>query len=108
MSVIRDSALKNYNHLSRYSTIPTYYNPVDRARYHGTALQLSRNFTSFWTYVVKIGDTLDSIALRYYNTPLYWWIIADVNAMQDSLELKEGQILSIPDINEVVFVDSLY
>jgi len=50
------------------------------------------------TYTVQKGDTLASIARRFYNSPQRWKDIADANQnqLQGSVNLKVGQTLIIP------------
>lgn len=103
MSVIKDEQFRTYSYLSRYSSIPTYYNDLDKKRYYGTAKQLSKDIGSYKVYTVQINDNLDSIALKYYNNPLYWWVIADINSIQDPMNLEVGKELKIPSLSDVKF-----
>lgn len=60
------------------------------------------------------GDTLvaikqedcrrpDLISQKAYNTPELWWVILEYNNITDpSFDLKEGQILKIPNIERVL------
>jgi hypothetical protein len=52
-------------------------------------------------------DTLDKLALNYYNNPSYWWIIAYFNDIQDAfINLKDYfDIIKIPALNSVEFGD---
>lgn len=43
-------------------------------------------------------DTLTSISTRFYGSPNHWYIIADVNNIENPLELIVGQTLIIPNI----------
>ena len=58
-------------------------------------------------HVVSEGETLHSIALKYYNSQYPWFIIADVNSsiIQDIFELVVGTTLLIPDLK---LIYSLY
>ena len=51
-------------------------------------------------YTIKEGDTITSISYRFYNEPLYWFIIADVNNIENPLELTIGNNIIIPNINK--------
>ena len=102
MTVIRDSGLKEYSYLSRYASIPTFYNSIDRKRYYGTVKQLELNSTTYIEHEVKEHETLDMIALQYFNTPLYWWIIADYNRIQDPLKIRQ-KVLKIPNLRDIRF-----
>lgn len=103
MSVIIDSAAKDYSYLSRYSDFNVLYNSEDGKKYYETTSQLRSDFSIFESHLVEVGDSLDSIALRYYGNPLYWWIIADVNRIQDIFNLKVGTRLSIPYLNQISY-----
>ena len=107
MIVEKDLNPITYNYLSRYSSIPSYYNSEDKKRYYGPAKQLSRDLASHAKHIVKQHESLDTIALKYYNNPLYWWVIADVNSIRDPFNLPVGKELSIPSLNDIKFVDSI-
>lgn len=49
-------------------------------------------------YVVKKGDTLQSIAKRFYGDPSVWRRIADANKIKKPKELKVGRRLELPRI----------
>ena len=56
------------------------------------------------TYIVQKGDTLDSLALHYYNIPTLYWIIASFNHIQDPYKnLVVGSTLKIPSISNIEF-----
>ena len=60
--------------------------------------------TEYFTYRIKQSDTLDSLALKYYNNPTFWWIIAYFNNMLDSLEpLTVGSTIKIPALSSISF-----
>jgi len=52
-------------------------------------------------HVVTEGDTLLTIAQKYYNNQASWFVIADVNSelIDDIFELVVGTSLVIPDLN---------
>lgn len=52
--------------------------------------------TATKTYVVKKGDTLWAISIRYYGTGTKWQRIADVNRIKDPRKLQIGTKLTIP------------
>ena len=94
----------DYDYLSRYTNTPYYYDTLkDRQVYGiGTGLKTSAEFV---THVVKSNDTLNSLALKYYNNPTFWWIIAYFNNIQDPFKpLKEKYAtLKIPSISGIEF-----
>ena len=47
-------------------------------------------------YTVRAGDTLQSIALLYYGSSDYWYIIASANGLSDDIPLQESTTLDIP------------
>jgi hypothetical protein len=106
MDTLKNKRYLNYGYISRYSGVPYYYDTIRERDIMGIGKDLSKDTPSF-TYEVKRGDTLDSIALKYYNNPTYWWIIAMFNDIQDSLisELRDSYpILQIPNLGALIFV----
>ena len=103
MSVLINKQYKNYNYFSRYTSFPFYYHTIDKKYVYGTTSQLSTDIP-YVLYKVKLYDTLDSIALDYYNNPTLYWVICDFNRIQDPyIELEEGMTLKIPSLSDVVF-----
>jgi nucleoid-associated protein YgaU len=50
------------------------------------------------------GDTLDTLALYYYNNPTYFWVIADFNRIQDPYaDLVVDSVLRIPTFSNIAF-----
>lgn len=48
-------------------------------------------------YVVKAGDTLDSIAHQLLGDGELWWVIADANGIDDLFApLEPGTVLRVP------------
>lgn len=47
-------------------------------------------------YECDEGDTLASVAHRFYSNAYMWWIIADVNELVDVWDLAMGTKLKIP------------
>ena len=67
---------------------------------------MNKNIT--WVaHPVVSTDTLDKLALTYYNNPSYWWVIAYFNDIQDAfITLKDYfDVLKIPAITNVSFID---
>lgn len=50
-------------------------------------------------YIVRQGDTLESIALSVYGDSQLWYLIADANGISSSSELTVNQSLKIPSAN---------
>ena len=51
------------------------------------------------SYIIRQDDTLSSISNKFYNEPLYWYIIADVNNIDNPFILETGKSIIIPNIN---------
>lgn len=52
------------------------------------------------SYIIRQDDTLSSISNKFYNEPLYWYIIADVNNIDNPFILETGKSIIIPNINK--------
>ena len=48
------------------------------------------------SYVVKNGDTLGHIALKYYGNAAYWEKLAEYNHLENPNELYVGQVINVP------------
>lgn len=103
MDILKDARLRQYDKLSRYSTFPFYYNTEDEKYQYGTTSYL-KNTTGYLVHQIQSGETLDSLALNYYNNPTYYWIIADFNRIQDPfINLPVGFYIKIPVLSEIEF-----
>lgn len=103
MNILDSKQYKSYNYFSRYSNFPFYYNTLDKKYIYGTTSQLSQD-TPYVIYKIKANDTLDSIALQYYNNPTLYWVLCDFNRIQDPfITLEEGETIKIPTLNGVTF-----
>ena len=100
---LKDKSYRNYSYVSRYSSFPYYYNVEDDKYMYGTTAQLSQQ-TAFTLHKVLESDSYDSLSLKYYNTPIYFWIICDFNHIQDPLKMPPiGTYLRIPDLSTIRF-----
>ncbi len=103
MEILTKKQYRDYDKLSRYSSFPYYYNRLDDKYIEGTTSWL-RSDTSYSIHKVELNDTYDSIALRYYNSPLYYWIILDFNHIQDPFKEPEvGTQLKIPVFSTITY-----
>ena len=50
------------------------------------------------THVIRYGDTLWDLSIRYYNTPFHWEDILEANPTAEVRYLMPGEELMIPDI----------
>lgn len=106
MDNLKNKKYIQYDYISRYTSIPTYYHTVDQKEICGLSKNLLKN--SAWAaHKVVDTDTLDKLALAYYNNPSYWWVIAYFNDIQDAfINLKDYfDVLKIPAISTIVFGD---
>lgn len=102
--ILVNKRYKDYDRVSRYSVFPIYFNRVDKKYIYGLTSNLRKSNTTYVMHKVEQGDTLDTISLYYYNSPLYFWIVADYNDILDPYEdLKEGTMLRIPTFNNIEY-----
>jgi hypothetical protein len=103
MEVLSDKSFKSHDYINRYTPFPYYFNSKDNRYIYGTTAHLNQN-TGYSLHTVKKNDTLDSIALNYYNSPTLFWVIADFNNIQDPFkELIIGSRLKIPVLGALEF-----
>ena len=105
MDILKDKRYKDYNRLSRYGNFPCYYNTLDRKYLTGTTANL-KDTSSYTIYIVKPNDSYDSIALRFYNNPTYYWVICDFNRIQNPfVKPAEGSRIKIPTLSNITYQD---
>ncbi len=103
MDVLTDKSYKEYRKISRYSPFPYYYHTVDKKYIYGKTAYLN-DTTTYTSYVVKRGDTFDTLALDFYNNPTMYWVICSFNHIQDPYKNpKEGTVLKIPSLSSIEF-----
>jgi len=104
MDTLKDKRYENFDYISRYTPVPYYYDTLGDREVYGIGSNLKKD-TSFVTHKLTIDDTLDSLALRYYNNPTYWWIIAYFNDIQDAFKplLEQMDVIQIPAIASIEF-----
>lgn len=104
MDVLKHKKYMSYDYICRYSSVPAYYHSVDDREVMGIGTNMLKD-TTYATHKVTQADSLDSLALKYYNNPTLWWVIAYFNDIQDSLiKLSDYyQTLKIPTISNVRF-----
>ena len=76
--------------------------PGNRAAF--TALQTEAREVAFLTYTVRQGDTLQSLAQRYYGDRSRSEVIWETNQLPPNPRLTAGMTLKIPEIPGVPFV----
>ena len=94
----------SYNYTCRYTGVPSYYDTEKQRDVYGIGEQMLKNI-AYVSHKVVPEDTLDSLALNYYNNPSYWWIIAYFNDIPDPfIDLhKRYTTLKIPSISSIEF-----
>lgn len=106
MDSLKDKKYTSFDYISRYAGTPYYYHKVDQREVYGLGKNLLKS-TTWVAHKVVSTDTLDKLALKYYNNPSYWWVIAYFNDIQDAfIHLKDYfDVLKIPAINSIIFAD---
>ncbi len=47
-------------------------------------------------YEWKLGDKYFKLAYQFYGDPTYWWIIAKFNSKPTEIDVKIGDVITIP------------
>lgn len=104
MDVLKDKQYREFEHVSRYSVFPLYYNTLDNKYIYGITSQLS-SLTDFVSHKVSSIDTFDSLALKYYGRPDLYWVISDFNHINDPFITLWGnyKVIKIPSISNISF-----
>ena len=104
MDTLKNKNYTSFDYLSRYAAVPSYYDTISNREVYGIGTNLKTG-AEFVTHTVKSNDTLNSLALKYYNNPTFWWVIAYFNDIQDAFKpLKDKyQTLRIPNIASIEF-----
>ena len=105
MDVLRNKQYGIFDYTPcRYTGVPYYYNTQDEEYIYGLCSNMKKD--SPWVaHKVRPEDSLDSLALKYYNNPTYWWVIAFFNNINDSLVhlIDYYDIIKIPSIASIEF-----
>lgn len=104
MDTLKNKTYESFNYLSRYTNIPYYYDTLADRDVYGIGTNLKTN-TEFVTHEVKSNDTLNSLSLKYYNNPTFWWVIAYFNNIQDPFKPLRDKFktIKIPSISSIEF-----
>lgn len=104
MDTLKNKNYANFDYVCRYTGVPYYYDTLSDRDVYGIGTNL-RTDTEFVTHIIKNNDTLNSLSLKYYNNPTYWWVIAYFNNIQDPFKpLKDKyKTLKIPNISSIEF-----
>ena len=87
---------------SRYTMTPAYKRDGDTLMLRiRKRAKFDPSKASYHTFIE--GDTLDCIAFKKYGSAQLWWAILDANPQyQSELEINAGDIIAIPNYQEVV------
>ena len=104
MDTLKNKMFASFDYLSRYTNTPYYYDTLSNRQVYGIGTNLKTN-TEFVTHKVKSNDTLNSLALKYYNNPTFWWVIAYFNNIQAPFKPLRDKYstLKIPSIASIEF-----
>ena len=103
MDRLQQKAYRTYNYISRYSSFPYYYNTEDEKYIYGTTAYLDAS-TPYTLYKVQKTDTWDSMALKFYNSPTFFWILCDCNRVRNPYEMPEvGTLIKVPALTNIKF-----
>lgn len=106
MDVLKNKQYKSYDYISRYGTTPYYFHEIDKREFYGLGANLIKN-NNYIIHELVPGDTLDKLALKYYNNPTFWWIIAYFNDIQDAfINIRDFfKVIKIPQFSDISFGD---
>lgn len=94
----------SYSTLSRYSKVPTLKELGKQ--YHATNRKRFVFYSSddvIYTVTNMTQNRLDLISLEMYNSPIYWWVIAEANFIFDPFtEVYLGMKLRIPPLDSAI------
>ena len=104
MDTLINKNYADFDYLSRYTNTPYYFDTLSNREVYGIGTNLQKN-VEYYTHKVKANDTLDNLALKYYNNPTFWWVIAYFNDIQDAfIKLSDYfTTLKIPNISSIEF-----
>ena len=71
MDVLKNKNYESYTYTCRYATIPYSYHSLDDKYIYHVGSNLYKD-TAYTEHEVQATDTLDSLALKYYNNPTFY------------------------------------
>ena len=106
MNKLTNKRSSSFDYTSRYAGVPYYFDTTKQRDVFGIGTQI-RFDTPYLIHKIKESDTLDSLALTYYNNPTFWWVIAYFNKINDPFVdiVRTYKTLRIPTISSIVFED---
>lgn len=105
MDVLKDKEINTFDYTCRYSTVPFYYHTLDDKYIYGIGTQIEKKNIQYVAHKVKDTDTLEYLALKYYNNPTFYWVIGYFNDILDCYEhlIDRFEIIKIPNITSLSF-----
>jgi hypothetical protein len=88
--------------MNRYTTDLQILNTELGKRYLSTVMPTTIQVDSTFsiTHYAGENDRLDSLAYRYYNNAMLWWVIAKANSLVNgTITVKPGTKLLIPRLD---------
>jgi nucleoid-associated protein YgaU len=104
MDTLKNKKYSSFDYLSRYTAKPYYHDSLCGKEIFGIGTNLKKT-TEYVSHKVMSNDTLNSLALKYYNNPTFWWVIAYFNDIQDAFQPLRNKfsIIKIPSISSIEF-----
>ena len=103
MTKLINKTYRAYDRLSRYESFPVYYDTINKKYCYGVLAQLDPN-TAYSIYTTVNEETFDSLALKAYGNPTYFWVIANFNRILNSYEkIPPGIQVKIPTLSSIQF-----
>lgn len=90
-----------YKNSSRYKNLRTLKDDVTGRIHHESSIQRVVQKSTDDEYVTITNETegrLDMLALEYYGSARYWWILALANYIIDPFDVPVGTLIRIPPI----------
>ncbi len=106
MDALKNKNYIQYDYISRYTGVPSYYNINDDRELLGLCKNVKKT-ASYAVHKVTPDDTLHKLALKYYNNPTYWWIIASYNDILDPFIrlIDRYKTLKVPTLSVLSYGD---
>ena len=106
MDTLTNKYYNTYDYTNRNTVTPCYYDTLKQRYMAGIGAPMLRD-GDWVAHDIEPGDNLDYLALKYYNNPTLWWIIAYFNNINDAFEpLKlKFTTIKIPNMSSITFED---
>lgn len=70
MDTLINKRFETYDYTSRYTAVPYFFDTIRKKDVYGIGEQMAQN-SAYYSHKIIPGDTLDSLALTFYNNPTY-------------------------------------